>query len=413
MKTYYYVFWIPTIFHIKPTLLHPEETTKSENISDDNGVDHFVSVHYTGKGFDIASAPSSEASVKTSVFLEIKDLKSNGLLYCSCKINESALEAQFIGEKIPNAIYHIIKAFYHKHEFHEDGEDSLLEAFCSERPIVLDSPDNDALVHYLKLYERKFRAYSKQISIFFSKASEAFITNPNDYRIYNKILHFISDEMCDKALGESIYCNTLLNSKHNCSCRVSPRNETSKHSHAEAPARQTVSERPITDRQKDSELFAKTNKNNDLYKIAFNIQNALEDIRLIKQKCSTIFQNATLTLLNSVEKITESNASVLCRAEESLEKGNRLAREARRITWISLIVALISIGITVYTVCKPEIELTHIKGIDKKQNELMQEVNRLKDELNSTRTVLQFNIQKMDSLPNMLKEMSIRKMRAE
>ena len=55
----------------------------------------------------------------------------------------------------PNAIYHIVKSFYHTHEHHETDEDSLLTAYTSPDPIAIKDPDNKALVHYLQLYDEE------------------------------------------------------------------------------------------------------------------------------------------------------------------------------------------------------------------------------------------------------------------
>ena len=60
---------------------------------------------------------------------------------------------RFDDSTFPEAVYHIIKGFYHIHEFHEDENDSSLSAFISPKDIDIHEPNNAALQHYLKKHE--------------------------------------------------------------------------------------------------------------------------------------------------------------------------------------------------------------------------------------------------------------------
>ena len=202
MTESYYVFWIPSIYHVED--LKPLRRFIEEDISDDENNKHIISI-LLKENWDI----SIKNAIGTASLNYISHSR-NGLI--SYKYEETDSSLSFIRNEIPNAVYHLIKGFFHDHEHHDAKADSLLNAFVSDKEVNIKTENNEVLLHYLKLYEKKFTAYSNQISSLY-KAVQKNSKEKGKKHILFKNLESL-ENFCQSALGEYIYCNTLINSKY-------------------------------------------------------------------------------------------------------------------------------------------------------------------------------------------------------
>ena len=155
-KTCYAVLWIPTFTH-KSFIEHPIKETIRRNISD--LVDEELEIIATlrkDKSIGI-SALGERGKKKGFLRLDYFDCSRNGLIEYSYKETHfSDVKSdgfQFTSEIFPEAIYHIIKEFYHVHEYHDHEADTPLPPYTSDKRVDLQQNDNPALQHYLERYE--------------------------------------------------------------------------------------------------------------------------------------------------------------------------------------------------------------------------------------------------------------------
>lgn len=240
MEDTFYVFWIPTLYHITDRQF--EVCSVAANISDDPNEIHEVVVSIEDN-WNITIANK----VGTLLLTHMKK-SSNGLISYKSSIDMSDSCSQVIFKEIPNAIYHLIKSLFHKHEHHDDKVDSLLRAYVSKSQddVAIDRVNNEPLMHYLRIYEKKFIAYAQQLSML----SQAIKNNEKDLKRKYKLLdnYTLIEKKCQEALGESVYCNTLLYSKFfDCDCK-------------------------------------EQNNNDSQRRLSLNIKNAVDNIRVIREK---------------------------------------------------------------------------------------------------------------------------------
>jgi len=98
--------------------------------------------------------------------------------------------------------------------------DSLLSAYVSkiQDKVAIDKNNNEPLMHYLRIYEKKFIAYAQQLSMLSQAIKNNEKVLKRKYRLLDN--YTLIEKKCQEALGESIYCNTLLNSKYfDCDCK--------------------------------------------------------------------------------------------------------------------------------------------------------------------------------------------------
>lgn len=241
MAVKYCVFWIPTMYHHEGVQI-PIKKEISDDISDDANNRHHVTVTLTDQ-YDIIVKNERE-----EITLKYEDRCNNGLYLYSFDIEN---ENSFLKNEIPNAIYHLIKGFYHTHEFHNNTTDSLLRAYLSASHVNINSKNNEAITHYLKLYEEKFKAYSQQITALCNRLTHNSSIRGSKHEILEN--HKLLQEICNNALGEALYCNTLLSSKY-----------------------------------VDFEL-KENDYNNEQRKLIINIKNAIENIKLVENKNQSEF----------------------------------------------------------------------------------------------------------------------------
>lgn len=269
MALKYCAFWIPTIYHSEncPCI----QNNISRDISDNASQRHHITVTLnTDRGIVIVN---NTGTVK----LTYKTHSKNGLYLYEYDIDEeSDSSLLFISKEMPNAIYHIIKELFHSHVHHEENADSLLRAYVSNEPFDIKTENNPALVHYLSIYENKFIAYSNQISSLCNTLlSNSMIITKKHLNLggYKEI-----ERLCFNALGEALFCETLLNSKYTNS---------------------------------DNHL-SNIDHNKQRIRI-LNIRNAVQNIKLIEKRNLTEFnfRNTKIAFKNNTQGLTISIFSII------------------------------------------------------------------------------------------------------
>lgn len=202
-STFYCILWIPTLYHSGDFL--SVNNILEEDISDNiKAVNHIKIILLENKNILLENRLGN-------LTLKYKGNSKTGLFQYA--IDSIRLkELGFEGSNIPNSVYHLIKKLYHYHEHHTEKADSLLTPFKSETLIKLDSDNNLALIHYLKIYQDKFKFYSDDVAEKYNKLLEN--STKKSFKSKNVEAHRNIEKVCQSALGEYLYCNTLLNSKY-------------------------------------------------------------------------------------------------------------------------------------------------------------------------------------------------------
>ena len=274
----YCVFWHPTIFHHQLAPIEnfasflfkaPEEKrteTKTsyiieDEISDNIGQKHNIKItlYKTNKGLTIESRIGEE---RNTLDLKFVDLRRNGLALYEYKADE---KSKSIERVLSHGIYHITKSFYHSHEL-RSGSDAALYAYTIDadpkKKFSLEEDDNPALVHFLALYEQKFKHYAKSISDDFAYLEKCMNEKAEKKRTIDRSR--ILNSFCENALIEYVYCKTLFESKYNKLIKIGAND--------------------IKDPELYVDCLGEGIQRKDLYKIALNIENSIRYIRYIQQK---------------------------------------------------------------------------------------------------------------------------------
>ncbi|RTZ61497.1 MAG: hypothetical protein DSZ31_00210, partial [Gammaproteobacteria bacterium] len=150
---------------------------------------------------------------KNLVTLEVVYYDNFGFMICKILYIEPLLK-NTLKEALLSTLYHIIKEFWHNHEFHPLEEDTKLRAFpiedFSENQIEVIK--QQALSHYIRLYEKKFTNYDKQYSEHHRSMSVLTFLNffIESLRI-SKFFNLLKDEEnLSLYWGEYLYFKTLL-----------------------------------------------------------------------------------------------------------------------------------------------------------------------------------------------------------
>lgn len=234
------VLWMPTIIHkeFNSTATDtsgffelsdsvPEKIIKQEN---DNRL--FANIQLKGKDIEIHFFKDKGCSYNIirefSVSLIHEDDSHNGMFLYRIEAAQTD-NPFFVGKdgnpKFPCAIYHKIKEFYHNHNFHKpDDGDSMIPPFVSKNRIDIKSSDNEALLHYLDRYERKFIDSFYFLELYFNKL--------NNNSISSKIRFFFGWDnhtsfymLAMRIKGDKVYFNSLCASKYNTIFKPTDRNE--------------------------------------------------------------------------------------------------------------------------------------------------------------------------------------------
>ncbi|GAB6012723.1 hypothetical protein [Viscerimonas tarda] len=315
----YCVFWYPTIFYVKEDF-PAREYYISGDLSDGVGDPFKVRLDLReNKNITITSLAIPNNCQDFVVELRYEDYSRNGLFLYSYEIDESAQSPLFAGDgderwDLPVAIYHLAKGFYHDHEHHEHGEDSILKAYFDEDYVFIHTPDNKALMHYLFNYEKIFKALSDSGSIFLSQirttqrsieenqqASSLGVGEIDRLLVQRNALNLY----CDGAIGQYTYYRCLFNSKYNRSF---------------CPPHQ------------------KSGLEKGSYKWVQNIENARRNIKTIRSINHTEFD--LFAIKETTKLIDKANAMLI--------SGDKIAKQSKYLGWVSAILGVISVGLAIW-----------------------------------------------------------------
>ena len=306
----YAVLWMPTINH--GDIVHPTQTiTEDRDISDKeeslrvrvvfDSDTKCISVHYlSGEEFVLF------------VTLKYIDESGNGMILYSY---EDAVmpngEFRFTGNDFPEVVYHIIKGFYHTHDFHEEAVDSSLKPFVTpySKEFKFKSLNNQALLHYLECYEKVLRGYVAMSRVWFRQLrNKGKGDNENVYKVLPKFFLIVK--------GYEAYLSTLYNSRYNTMCRLS--------------------HLPIEESGEECERKKK------LRQLAFNIENSIKFFQALEFEFDIRYQwKNTEAIINRV--VNEASGNMTATVKSSKES----TRLAIISIVISFIISVFSIGYSV------------------------------------------------------------------
>lgn len=323
------VFWIPTIYHQELTPLEGYTEIKDEDISDEVGCPCKLTLGLIDD-CNVIVKLNIEEHKELEFTLKRKEAHRNGFFLYEFEVEDS--DFGIVGLALKNPIYHCIKGFYHKHQYHSTDCDSILDAYVhSDDNVDVNSPDNDPLVFYLKQYEKRFKDFVEQLE--YDAAYLESISEDPEYRdILYREKYEGFNQRCINVLGEVIYYQTLFNSKHNHSYRLDRHNAACK-------------------------------SGDDLYKSALNTENAIARIKLIAENIRNISQgrraNATLKNIemanevltkltataSSIKSLSHSSIELQKDVQKTLVQGEKSSKLSIRLGWLGAILGLISLGL--------------------------------------------------------------------
>ena len=307
MADKYCVFWYPTIFHNELTPIKDFATLDfvsdlkkrsvrkdcyiyEDEISDNIGKTHNVRLRLDKETKHLFIESRIGESGDTVLELKYIDSRRNGLALYSYSYPTENSEYKFIEYVLKEGIYHLAKSFYHSHEL-KNGSDAVLHAYIINVPINLKENDNAAIIHFLALYEKKFKKYAKSISDDFAYLESI----KNDKAELEKTWSTRSrklNEFCENALIEYVYCKTLFESKYNKLIRVG-----------------IVSDM-IDDPETLVEYVDPKLKKEDLYKIALNIENSIRYIKYIQKKNWNILDSFSTDITHAALRLSKRSGDV-------------------------------------------------------------------------------------------------------
>ncbi len=296
--TCYAVLWIPTILHgelsnckSKIEKLISDVTGDKLNEGDE---EIYVRVILGDSGNVDVYVRDADGQFAPDPFitLTLEDSSSNGL--CCYSYTKTALDSQysegfgFTESKFPKAIYHIIKEFYHSHDFHNPENDASLPPFVSTKKIDIHSDDNDALKHYLIHYEKLLCSIAAFMHLWLDIIRTKLNISRQSADLQDDSFQAFT-EMCLKARGYEAYMGTLYRSIHNKKCRL------------------------------DAKVRSK--KDSSLRKIAFNIENALQYIRTAEYEfISRYKQTSAIVLQKHAERNITATQTSASRSIQAIEE---------------------------------------------------------------------------------------------
>lgn len=132
MSRCYVVLWIPTVVHTPIPFSSPfHGGERVENISDIPDEEFLIKVKTIERNVDILiSKEDDPTQFELFLTLDYVDFSHNGMIKYSFEPKLlGGGEFGFDKDTFPEIVYHIIKSFYHIHEFHEDESDSSLKPY--------------------------------------------------------------------------------------------------------------------------------------------------------------------------------------------------------------------------------------------------------------------------------------------
>ncbi|MDR1156301.1 MAG: hypothetical protein LBL04_16480 [Bacteroidales bacterium] len=339
MAENYCVFWLPRLYHQDIAVLNATNSL-SEDISD--GICeavHRISVEIGNfeEGERDIAVRSMSGNHHETVVLKYISSSRNGLIQYFYKADSRYRETRFIVDAISGPVYHLIKGFFHKHEYHDINGDYTLTAFLSNKKIDLEAIDNEALVFYLEQYESKFRGYRE---LAFDKLDFIIQKNQEDLNesFYNYTTRQVDlDLFCDNALGESLYYESLLHSWYNESCRYN-------HTDRKHESLQHRRHKTVNPEKEDMQPCEHCKR---LHRSALNTKNAIDSIRQIRKKNKHLhnFKEGEY-LFDTLDELQKQQNTI----QILIRSGDEIAKTSKMLAWVSVSLGVMSLTLGIWSV---------------------------------------------------------------
>lgn len=214
MKSYFYALWVPQYKEGEPNA-RKSKLDRAELRDRNEDPELWVSGEIETNTllirlvYTIGTNPQ-----RTLVFQKTESSKEGFIVY---KLNLDDSDNDFLCNRLrttmPKAIYHYLKEFFHEHQFHNIGDDSLLEAYFSEEQINLN--DDNHLRNIMRVYLQSY-IYKYEGCVSLCRDRLYYVTKNINDGVKISDSHDELKMMIDNNQivldGESMYCDFLINS---------------------------------------------------------------------------------------------------------------------------------------------------------------------------------------------------------
>lgn len=332
----YVVLWIPTIVY--DDFSASLKTSMEKNISDIPDKELIVKLDLLENG-NFTVSIKNDKLYDLLVELKREQVSSNGLMMFSYKSTSNKETGfRFTSSEFPTAIYHMIKSFYHVHDFHDNDNDSSLAPFISSHEINIQSDNNDALMHYLS----KYSDIISFIVDYLRRAIRRTRENKDEIRPETRSL---IQQFCLSARGYEVYMGVLYRSRYNSLCKIDGGDRDWRHK-------------------------------------ACNIENGLRYIRTIEHEYSEYTQQ------KFVDKVIKDAESSLVSSSKSI----KISKISNYVGIASLVIGVISVFIAFNIARQSTTELKEVK------ESLQRDIEIIPTSLSETEAKIQGLLIKQDTL---------------
>lgn len=370
------VFWIPTMYHQTIQPVEDWQDIKDEDISDEVGCVCKLSLEQ--KEVNIIQVKLSFEKEENLTFtLRRTDDHRNGLFKYEFDVNEESFE--IVRMALVNPIYHFIKGFYHKHQYHSTDCDSILDAYVAPMhtdQVNIDCPDNEPLIFYLKQYEKRFKDFADQLEY-----DAGYLEQLEKKPEYKDILYREKfekfNQRCIDVQGEVIYYRALFNSKHNHSYRIIPHRTLNHECNCESS-------------------YPSKEPSCELYKSALNTESSITRIKLIAERVKSSSQNkrgnATFTNIietkmandlltqlalttSEIEDLSKSSLSLQNDVKKTLAQSESSSTLSIRLGWLGVILGAFSLLLAI----APFFKGNEFQKVEETQKSILEKINSMEE----------------------------------
>ena len=217
MKSYY-VLWIPQVDLQMPSVVQEErDIVKLRDIPDVKALYLYGRID-TGSLDITLSYGERKKHLQSTLTLHLEEKHREGFVVYSYEYDED-VSYDFLAESLKTgmhkAIYHYIKGFFHKHQFHDSTEDSLLKPYFSQASVNWYSLDQRVAIvsPLLESYALKYTGCYSSAKEMFEHATTNLHQGKN-IRTNVDLLKEIMKANYSVIFGESKYCEYLLDTFH-------------------------------------------------------------------------------------------------------------------------------------------------------------------------------------------------------
>lgn len=290
------IFWIPCVFHTDLNILSGKETQKQEFITRQNfkfKVKSEATLNQDIQSWDgkiiinltIIDLNESEPEFKKNINVRLvsKDFRRNGLIKFEYSLTP---ERHRLFDDMRDQAYNLIKKHFHIHEFHSYFT-SVKSGYYKD--LELCTPDNDALSCYINQFYTLLKEQLKQIEDDYKWLE----LNKTNYSPELNEARYLFYESCENVFGQLVYYNSILNSKWNESCRLTPTTAT---------------------------------PDEGLRRLAHNYYNLISKLQSIYQRSRTFFYlsniHENVETQRKIQKIANDNNIVIGKIDAALKKSS-------------------------------------------------------------------------------------------